>query len=94
MESPLTILIDLLVGLIKNIGQSIVFTFSKLIQLFTSLAYLGGLGIAGLLIAITIGSGILLLILKFIFGASMTVVKLGLILMSLFIVLALLFLIL
>jgi len=83
MQSPLVILIELIFGLIKNIIWSIVFAFSKIFELFTSLAYLGRTGVFGMLIAFIIGSSVLLLILKFIFGASKTVIKLGLILIAL-----------
>lgn len=88
MKSPLMILIELIVGLISRIFESINFTLMKMVELFISLSFIANLNTFGLIMAVLFGSIIFYFVLKYLFGTSKTLVVL-----IIFLVIILLFII-
>ena len=77
-ESPLIILIELFVGIIKNTLDTLGFVGVKLVELFASLLLLSKFGIFGILIAAVIGVSVFFFLTKFILKSSGTLVRIGL----------------
>jgi len=76
VESPLIIIIELIIGLIKQAIDTITFTISKFIELFISLAYVASTNILGFIIATVIGSIVLYFVLKVVGGSSKQIILL------------------
>jgi hypothetical protein len=77
MDSPLIVLIELIVGLISRTSESLTFIFSKIIEFFASLQFVSGIG--GIIVVAIVGAIVLLFALKFFFKASKTLIILWLI---------------
>ncbi len=76
VKSPLQIIIELLAGLSQGLIEDLNFMYSKIFELFVSLSFLARINPLGFSLAITIGSIVLFLILKFAIGYSKTLVLL------------------
>ena len=70
VDSPITILIEMLQALIANIIGSFQVIYIKLTELFISLSFISGINPIGFVLAVIIGSIVLFFILKFVFGSS------------------------
>jgi len=74
MKSPLVILLELLVGLIASAVNTIIFIFTKLVELSVSLGFLAGSSLLGMIIAAAAVFAVLLFVLRFIFSASKQII--------------------
>jgi len=84
MKSPFIVLIELIVGLISRVSESLAFVFSKVIEFFTSIQFVSGIG--GIIIVAIIGVIVVLFALKFFFKASKTIMLLWLVLIAVVII--------
>jgi hypothetical protein len=79
VRSPIIILIELLEGLIENFVSSFQLIFYKMLELFISLDVISGLSPVGFVISVMIGSAVVFLVLKFVFGTSKELIYISLI---------------
>ena len=93
MKSPLILIAELLYGIISGVLQTIIFVIEKLGELVLSLMFFSTLGIFGFILAIAIGAIVFILMTKFIFKSSRTLLAIGIALVIVVAVLALLWLI-
>lgn len=93
MKSPLIIVVELLYGIVNGILQTILFIFRKFGELLHSLLFFSTLGVFGVVLAIAIGVMVFLLVAKFIFKSSKTLLAIGIALIVVIAVLALLWMI-
>lgn len=93
MKSPLIIIAELLTGLIGTIGRTLSFVIRKLGELALSLLFFSTLGPFGVILAIAIGAIVFLLVTKFIFKTSRTLLAFAIALVAVVAILALLWLI-
>lgn len=90
MKSPLIIIVELLTGLITGIFQTMAFVLGKFGELVMSLLFLSALGPYGFLLAIGIGAIVFLLVTKFIFKTTGSLLGFGIALAAIVAVLFLL----
>jgi len=93
MEGPLLIIAQLLSGLINGIIGTIVFVLSKFVELITVLMFDSSLGIYGFIIAVVVGAVTFLLVTKFVFQSTRTLIALGIAFVAVIAVLAFLWVI-
>jgi len=89
IKSPISILIELVGGLLAQVIQSFGFVYLKLVELFVTLGIISGFGPLGLTVAVLFGSIVLYFVLRLIFGSSKTLFFLFLIYILLLIFVAL-----
>lgn len=93
MKSPLIIIAELLSGLISGIYQTIVFILGKFGELMVSLLFLSVFGIHGFFLALAIGAIVFLLLVRFIFKTTKTILGFGIALAVVIAILVLLWLV-
>jgi hypothetical protein len=86
MDAPFVILLELFVGLIRGIIDTLAFMVSKLIELFISLGVIAGASPLGFIVAVAVGTAIILLIMKFVLGSSRSYILIGAVAAVLFII--------
>lgn len=77
MKSPLLIIVELFSGLISSIFQTISFVFGKFGELMYSLLFLSSLGMTGFFLALAIGAIVFLILVRFVFKTSKTLLGFG-----------------
>jgi len=70
IKNPLQIILELLVLIIQSIVSTLALVLEKLVELFSSLAFMAGTGVVGLFIACVIGGIVVVLISKFVFKST------------------------
>ncbi len=90
-KSPLQIIFELLVLIIQTTVDGLKLIFEKLVELFESLVFLANKGISGLIVASVIGGIVVILISRFIFGNTKTLLRVLLVYMGFVLVMILLF---
>ncbi len=88
IKSPLVIIAELIVGMINGIITTIKFVLTKFLELMITLVFYSTFGIYGFLIAVFIGAGVFILVTKFIFKSSKTLISLGIAFIAVIAVLA------
>lgn len=86
MKAPFVILLELFFGLVKSIIDTMGFLISKLIELFISLGFIAGTSPLGFIVAVAVGTVIVLLVMKFVLGSSRNYILVGVIAAVLFII--------
>jgi hypothetical protein len=87
MKSPIVILIELTVGLIRSALDTISFIFSKLQELAVSLIFISSFGPAGFVIALIIGGVVFVVISKFVLKTYKSIAGFGIALAAMLLVL-------
>lgn len=85
MVNPLTTILDMLLFLIKSIIESIIFVASKTIEFFLLISDAATASTESFIASIIIGSIVLFLVAKYIFGASKELILIMLIFLILLI---------
>ena len=75
VKSPLQVIYELLVGIIQSIVNTFKFIFEKLVELFMSLAFIANTGIVGMLVASVVGAIVVVLVAKFVFKSSKSLLQ-------------------
>lgn len=86
MKAPFVILLELFIGLITSIIDTLAFMVSKLIELFISLGVIASGSPLGFVVAVAVGTAIILFIMKFVFDSSRSYILIGVVAAVLFII--------
>jgi hypothetical protein len=86
MKAPFVILLELFIGLITSIIDTLAFMVSKLIELFISLGVIASGSPLGLIVAVAVGTAIILFIMKFVFDSSRSYILIGVVAAVLFVI--------
>jgi hypothetical protein len=86
MKAPFVILLELFIGLITSIIDTLAFMVSKLIEFFISLGVIASGSPLGFIVAVAVGTAIILFIMKFVFDSSRSYILIGVVAAVLFII--------
>ena len=91
VKSPLQIILELFILIIQSIVNTLKLIFEKLVELFMSLAFIAETGITGLVIAAVIGGIVVILISKFVFKSTKSLLQVLLVYVIFVVILVLVF---
>ncbi len=82
MKSPIVIIAELVAGLISSIISTMIFVITKFLELISSLMMYSSSNLQSFAIAAFLGAVVFILITKFIFKSSKTLLSLGIALIA------------
>jgi len=87
MKSPLLIIAELITGLITGLIATMKFVILKFIELITSLTMYSSSNIQSFAISVALGAVVFVMVTKFIFKSSKTLISLGISLIAVIVIL-------